>query len=290
MIRKAHKKGLQGDWIMTDGKKEHRCVVITGSTRGLGLEMAKRFRKKNLNVVINGRDESRLSGALSILQRIESKAEVCGVVGDVTESKAMKELLDTAVEHFGRIDIWINNAGTNQPWKALWELSEEEIDQLLRVDLRGAILGTRLAALQMEQQAEGGMIYNLEGHGSNDAMILGLNMYGTCKRALTYFTKAFAKELEERGSKVKIGRLTPGIMVTDFMTHALGGREEIDLPESTKKFYNIMADRPGEVASFFVRKILGNTKNDAHFQWLTTGKVVKRLLKSPWNKRDFFKE
>ena len=276
--------------MVTESKKELKCVVITGSTRGLGLEMAKRFRKKNLNVVINGRDERRLADALRKLRRIGSEAEVCGVAGDVTESEDLKKLLDTAVERFGHVDIWINNAGTNQPWKALWELSEEEIDQILRIDLRGAILGTRLAALQMEQQPEGGMIYNLEGYGSNDAMTLGLNMYGTCKRALTYFTKAFAKELEERGSKVKIGRLSPGIMATDFMTQALGGRETIELSESTKKIYNILGDRPGVVASYFVKEILGNNKNDAHFRWLTTGKVMTRFMKSPWNKRDFFKE
>ena len=275
---------------MTERKNEHKCVVITGSTRGLGLEMAKRFRKKNLNVVINGRDEGRLLDAQRKLRRIESEAEVCSVAGDVTKSEDLKKLLDTAVERFGHVDIWINNAGANQPWKALWELSEEEIDQILRIDLRGAILGTRLAALQMEQQPEGGMIYNLEGHGSNDAMILGLNMYGTCKRAITYFTKAFAKELEERNSKVKIGRLSPGIMATDFMTQALGGEEKIDLPESTKKFYNIMADRPGAVASYFVKEILGNTKNDAHFQWLTTGKVMTRFITSPWRKKEYFKE
>lgn len=275
---------------MTDSTKRLKCVVITGSTKGLGLEMAKRFRKKDLNVVINGRDERRLSEAQRKLRRIGSEAGVCAVAGDVTKSEDLKKLLDTAVERFGHVDIWINNAGANQPWKALWELSEEEIDQILRIDLRGAVLGTRLAALQMEQQPEGGMIYNLEGYGSNDAMMMGLNMYGTCKRAITYFTKAFAKELEERGSKVKIGRLSPGIMVTDFMTQALGGRETIELSESTKKIYNILGDRPGVVASYFVKKILGNTKNDAHFQWLTTGKVMTRFITSPWKKKDFFKE
>ena len=121
-------------------------------------------------------------------------------------------------------------------------------------------------------------------------MMMGMNMYGTCKRAITYFTKAFAKELEERGSKVKIGRLSPGIMVTDFMTQALGGRETIELSESTKKIYNILGDRPGVVASYFVKEILGNTKNDAHFQWLTTGKVMTRFITSPWKKKDFCKE
>ena len=78
----------------------------------------------------------------------------------------------------------------------------------------------------MEKQPDGGFIYNIEGYGSNDAMMLGLNMYGTSKRAVTHFTQAFAKELAERGSKVKAGRLSPGIMITDFTVKALGDKEE----------------------------------------------------------------
>ena len=267
-----------------------KVVVITGSTKGLGYEMAKRFRKKNLHVVISGRDEKRLSLAQKKLERIESEAEVCGISCDVSEIPEIQKLLDFAVERFGHVDIWINNAGVNQPSKALWELSGEEIDQLLNTDLRGTIHGTRLAALQMEQQPEGGMIYNVEGYGSNDAMMLGLNMYGTTKRAVTHFTKAFAKELEERGSKVKIGRLSPGMMVTDFMTGALGGKETIELSEQTKKVYNILADRPGTVAGFLVNRILANTGNDAHIEWLTRRKAMLRFMKAPWSKNHFFDE
>ena len=126
------------------------------------------------------------------------------------------------------------------------------------------------------------MIYNLEGHGSNDAMILGLNMYGTGKHAVTYFTKAYAKELEERKSKVRIGRLSPGIMITDFTNHALGGKETIELSDQTKKVYDILGDRPGVVAGFFVKKILSNKDNDVHFVWLTKRKAAFRFMTSAW--------
>jgi len=255
-----------------------RVVVITGSTKGLGYEMARRFRKRGLHVVVNGRDEKQVAVTVKKLERIESEAGVLGVAGDISVSGDLKKLLDRAVERFGHVDIWINNAGVNQPDKALWELSEEEIDRILNVDLRGTILGTRLAALQMEQQPDGGMIYNVEGHGSNDAIIMGLSMYGTGKRAVTYFTRAFARELEERGSRVKIGRLSPGIMITDFTTHALGGQEDIELSEKTKQVYNILGDRPGVVAGFLVNRILGTTKNDAHIQWLTKRKAAWRFM------------
>ena len=263
-------------------KELNKVVVITGSTKGLGLEMARRFRRNGLNVVINGRDGKRLRIAEKKLERIPGKGEICAVAGDVSRSEDIRILLDTAVERFGRVDIWINNAGVNQPWKAMWELSEDEIDQILNTDLRSAVLGTRLATLQMEKQPDGGMIYNIEGHGSNDAMILGLNMYGTGKHAVTYFTKAYAKELEERKSKVRIGRLSPGIMITDFTNHALGGKETIELSDQTKKVYDILGDRPGVVAGFFVKKILSNKDNDVHFVWLTKRKAAFRFMTSAW--------
>ena len=191
-----------------------------------------------------------------------------------TFTAGIKELLDFAVNEFGSVDIWINNAGVNQPMKALWELSREEIDAILDIDLKGAVHGSRLAMLQMEKQPQGGYIYNVEGYGSNDAKMLGLNMYGTSKRAVTHFTQAFAKELDERNSNVKIGRLSPGIMITDFTVQALGGKEKIDLPEKTKRIYNILGDMPDEVADFLVKGMLSNTKNNAKIEWLTTRKVI----------------
>ena len=101
---------------------------------------------------------------------------------------------------------------------------------------------------------------------------------------------AFAAELAERGSKVKVGRLSPGIMYTDFTVQSLGGKEQIELPEKTKKFYNMMGDHPDVVAEFLVRKMLANTKNDAHFEWLTGGKVFRRIITAPFRKKKKYYE
>ena len=179
-----------------------KTVVITGSTRGLGFEMAKLFRKAGWNLVVNGVNEARLNTAVETLRALEGAGEVEGRSGSVASTEELQALVDFAAQRFGAIDVWINNAGVNQPMKAIWELSEQEIDAILDIDLRGAVMGSRLAAIQMEKQPQGGFIYNLEGYGSNDAMMLGLNMYGTSKRAVTHFTQAFAKELAERGGKV----------------------------------------------------------------------------------------
>ena len=265
-----------------------KTAVITGSTRGLGFEMAKRFRAAGWNLVINGVNAERMEASAEKLRALPGSGEVACFAGSVVSTADIQGLIDTAVERFGVIDLWINNAGVNQPMKAIWELTEQEIDAVLNIDLRGAVMGSRLAALQMEKQPEGGFIYNLEGYGSNEAMMLGLNIYGTSKRAVTHFTQAFARELAERGSKVKAGRLSPGIMITDFTVKALGGKESIDLPEKTKKVYNILGDYPDVVAAHLVDGMLKNEKNNAHIEWLTTGKAAWRFMTAGFNKRNFF--
>lgn len=263
-------------------------IVITGSTRGLGFEMARQFCMHGANVVVNGVNEKRLEEAVLKLRKISPESKVEGFAGNVASSDGLRGLSDYAVEKLGTIDIWINNAGVNQPMRAIWELTEDEINSLIDIDLKGAVMGTRIAALQMEKQADGGYIYNVEGYGSNDAMMLGFNMYGTSKRAVTHYTVAFAEELAERGSKVKAGRLSPGIMFTDFTVQSLGGKEQIELPEKTKKFYDVMGDYPDVVAEFLVRKMMSNTKNNAHIEWLTGGKVFRRIITSPFRKKKHF--
>lgn len=264
-----------------------KTVVITGSSRGLGYELALRFRKAGLNVVLNGVNPTRLEQAKENLKAIPGDGQVFACAGDVSSTDSIQKLADFAVEACGCIDIWINNAGVNQPMKPLWELTESEMDQVLDIDLKGTIMGSTVAMKQMIRQGFGA-IYNLEGYGSNDAMMLGLNMYGTGKRAVTHFTQALAKESEEKNTGVIVGRLSPGIMITDFTTGALGGKEKIDLPEKTKKVYNILGDYPDVVADFLVAEVLKNQKNNAHIEWLTGRKAAWRFMTAGFNKRDFF--
>ena len=149
-------------------------------------------------------------------------------------------------------------------------------------------MGSKLVMEEMIKQ-NSGAIYNIEGYGSNDAKMLGLSIYGTSKRAITYFTEALAKESEERNTGVIIGKLSPGVMITDFITNALGDKEKINLSEKTKKVYNILGDYPDVVAKFLVENMLINTKNNVKIEWLTNRKAAWRFMTSGFNKRDFFK-
>ena len=266
-----------------------KTVVITGSARGLGLEMAKVFRKNNVNVVISDLSMDKLEIAKNELEKIKSSSSIGIQVCDVTKSNDILELIEYTKKEFNSIDIWINNAGVNQPEKAIWELSESDIDLVLGVDLKGTIIGSKLVMEEMLKNHKGA-IYNVEGYGSNDAKMLGLSIYGTSKRAVTYFTEALAKESEERNTGVIVGKLSPGIMITDFLVTALGNKDKITLSEKTKKIYNILGDYPDVVADFLVNNMLKNAKNNAKIEWLTTGKAAWRFMTSSFNKRNFFKD
>ena len=78
-------------------------------------------------------------------------------------------------------------------------------------------------------------------------------------------------------------------MITDFITNALGNKEKINLPEKTKKVYNILGDYPDIVANFLVNKMITNTKNNVKIDWLPNWKAFIRFTTSGFNKRDFFK-
>jgi len=263
-----------------------KTVVITGSARGLGLEMAKNFRKKNYNVVISDVNVENLQKAEVVLKKIKSKAKVHMEECDVTKVKDIKNLATVTKSLFGNIDIWINNAGINQPDKAIWEVSDNAIDTLLNVDLKGTIMASKVAMNIMTEQGYGA-IYNVEGHGSNDNVILGLSIYGTSKRAVTYFTEALAKEVKIKDLPIIVGKLSPGIMITDFLTNSLG-TDKMSLNEKTKKVYNILGDYPDVIAEFLVNKMVNNTKNGVKFEWLTSAKAAIRFMTSAFNKRDFF--
>ena len=264
-----------------------KCVVITGSARGLGLELAKEFRKNDFNIVISDILKEELKKAVILLNEIDSKGKVISVYCDVTSEKDLNHLMDETIGEFGKVDIWINNAGVNQPMKPIWELETSVVDKLIDIDLKSTVIGSKIAMKQMIKQGFG-QIYGVEGYGSNDAYMLGLSIYGTSKRAITYFFRALAKEVDEMKYNIQIGLLSPGIMITDFITHSMGN-DKFELPEKTKKVYNILGDYPDVISKFLVNKIINNDKNNVRFNWLTNKKASFRFMTCAFNKRDFFK-
>lgn len=265
-----------------------KTVVVTGSARGFGLELIKLFRKEDFNVVICDINENELENAKKELENIKKKGKILSYKADITKEEDIDNIIKQVLEETKTIDIWINNAGVNQPNMPIWELDKKTIDRLIDIDLKGTILcSKKIMPIMIKQKS--GQIYNVEGHGSNDAKIMGLSLYGTSKRAVTYFTEALAFEAEKMNTNVLVGKITPGIMITNFIKTSLGDGEKITLDEKTKKIYNILGDYPETIAEFMVEKIIKNKKNNVKFTWLTNRRAAWRFMTSGFNKRDFFK-
>jgi len=261
-----------------------RVVVVTGGTRGIGLGLAKSFLEQNCQVVICGRSEGSVEAALEILNPL---GEVAGVPCDVANPADVQALWDAAVERFGRVDIWINNAGVMNTLADFADAPTEEIQRLVDVNLTGTLYGTHVAMRGMREQPNGGFVFVMEGLGSDGKTRAHHTLYGTTKYAVRYLFKALVDEAED--TPVRIGSISPGIVVTDLLTEVYEDRpvEEFD---RVKKIFNILADRVETVTPWIAEQVLAAQGNGATITWLTGFTAFGRFMTAPFNKRDLFQD
>jgi len=261
-----------------------KTVIITGSAQGFGYEMLKVFRENDFNCVMCDINENKINESIKELEKTNSKGEIFSYYLDVTKPESIQELIDKVINKFNKIDIWINNAGVNQETKLFYDLELNDISKLIDIDLKGVMYSSNLITKVMLKQNEGS-IYNVEGLGSDDAKMEKFALYGTSKRAVTYFTEAMQKEL--KSTNIIVGKITPGIMKTNFVNHSINDNE-FKLDEKTKNIYNILGDYPETIARNIVPKIINNKKKNPQFIWLTKRLAFKRFLTSVFKKRDIF--
>lgn len=253
----------------------HRTrVVITGSTRGLGLSLAREFLSRGCGVVISGRQPETTAAVTAALATKFPGSGVRGFPCDVRNPDQVDALWTAATGALGRIDHWINNAGISQPAVPVWEVAAADMEDVIRTDLLGVLFGARTAMKGMAAQGTG-TIWFTEGFGSDGRIMTGLSVYGAAKRALRYAAHALAVEASRTG--IRIGTLSPGMMVTDFTVNRLQ-RDDPVAWERTRRVFNILADTPETVAAFLAPRILAARKNGAHVAWLTVPKILLRFL------------
>ncbi len=260
-----------------------RHVVITGSARGIGYEIAREFLRLGLCVTVSSVNADSLANAKERL--VEYGDRVQFVRCDVRNRDEVKALWQVAEQHWGGVDVWINNAGISQPRQKLWELSGDTTEAIVCTNILGVIYGSQIAAEGMIRQGHG-FIYNMEGLGSDGRIVDKTGLYGMTKWNLVYFTKALAREL--RGTPVRVGRLLPGMMPTDFITKPTLGEQSRVVDEQTRKIFNILGDKPDTVARYLAARILSNRSANSHIKWLTAGRVMGRFLLAPFRKRNIF--
>lgn len=260
-----------------------QSIVITGSTRGIGRGLAAEFLKRGHLVTVSGRTQAAVDEAVAALTPLAvGGARVVGAPCDVADAAAVQRLWDTAAGAFGRVDVWINNAGLSHPRQQIGELRAADIDVVADTNLLGMMLGTQVALVGMRKQTDGGTIWNMEGFGSNGMISPGMSLYGASKFALTYFNKALLAET--RGEAVKVCWLSPGIVVTDLVKRDMGSASGTEIAR-TRRIYDILADRVETVTPWLVEQVLRSHKAGDRVAWLTNGKAFRRFAGSLFRKR-----
>ena len=184
-------------------KLVNKIVVITGGTRGFGYAIAEEMLKSGATVIISGRKEEALQMAVSSL---ESHGRISGWLCDVRDEKQVYALARNTVDRFGRIDIWINNAGYSSAAGMVLDIPPQQaIDMFLANDM-GTLYGTQAALHFMLPRREGTLV-NIYGAGSNGKASSPTGLYAASKAWVTSFTRTLAVEI--KGSGVKAGGIQP---------------------------------------------------------------------------------
>lgn len=220
-------------------------IFITGSTRGIGLAMAHKFASLGANIVLNGRREI---GEELISEFSDYGVQVIPISGDVSDSTDAKRMVEEAIEKLGSVDILVNNAGITKD-KLMLKLTEEDFEQVLKVNLVGAFNMTQ-AVLKPMIKARQGAIINVS---SVVGLIgnIGQANYAASKAGLIGFTKSVAREVAARN--VRVNAIAPGMIESD-MTDVLSDKvKEATLAQiPMKRFGN--TSEVAEVATFLARQ------------------------------------
>ncbi|MBN2119275.1 MAG: SDR family oxidoreductase [Anaerolineales bacterium] len=189
-----------------------KIVVITGSTRGYGYAIAESMLEAGASVAITGRSQDAIEGALT---RLQSKGRVSGFVVDVRDEEQVYKLVENVLKEFGRIDIWVNNAGYSNAAGMMLDMNPQDaLDMFLANNL--GVLQCTQAIMRTMLPRKQGMLVNIYGQGSFLRPASPTGLYGTTKAWITSFTRTLATEL--KGSGVQILGFSPGMMTTDMLT------------------------------------------------------------------------
>jgi NAD(P)-dependent dehydrogenase (short-subunit alcohol dehydrogenase family) len=262
-----------------------KVIVITGSTRGIGYGLAEEFLSLGCAVTVSGRVLTKVENAAVALSAEHGADNVFGYPCDVRDFEQVQALWDASHAHFGKIDVWINNAGLGHSQTDFWQRTAQEIKAVVETNLLGAMYGAKVAVTGMLAQGHGAL-YNMEGLGSSGTRVTGLTLYSSTKSALRYLTDSLIEET--RDTPVLVGALRPGMVTTRFLTQQYEERPEEW--ERAKRVFNILADHVETVTPWLAQKVVENDKHGACFRWLGRGKVVWRFLSAPFIKRDLFGE
>ncbi|CAM6089824.1 unnamed protein product [Calypogeia fissa] len=199
-----------------------KVAVVTASTQGIGLGIVERLGLEGASVVVSSRKQKNVDEAVAQLQA--KGIEAIGVACHVSKADQRRNLIKTALDKYGRIDILVSNAAVNPAVLPISDMPEEIIDKLWETNVKAGILLTQEAVPHLKEGSSITFISSITGFNPSSG---GLQMYAVTKTALLGLTKALAAEL---GPTIRVNSVNPGFVPTHFADYL------IRTPEIRKEF------------------------------------------------------
>jgi len=191
-------------------------ALITGSSRGIGFGIAERLIKEGWRVVITGRNSDTLSASVSHLG-----SEALGFAGKADDPAHQEEVVDATLQHWGRLDLLVNNAGINPVYGPLMDTELGAARKVLEVNLLSSLRWIQLC-YNSWMQANGGCVVNVASVTGLTAAH-GLGVYGVSKAALIALTRQLGDEL---GPGIRVNAVAPAVVKTEFSRALYEGSED----------------------------------------------------------------
>lgn len=192
-------------------------AVITGASAGIGAAAARRLAREGFRVVLAARRPEALE---KLAQELGGAARARAVVTDVTHRDQVERLRDAALEAFGRIDVWINNAGRGISRPVL-ELTDRDVDDMITVNLKSALYGMQAVVPWFIEQGRGHVI-NISSFLARIPLASQRSAYSAAKAALNSLTANLRMDLKAAAPGVHVTTVMPGVVTTDFARNAGG--------------------------------------------------------------------
>jgi NADP-dependent 3-hydroxy acid dehydrogenase YdfG len=193
-----------------------RTAVITGASSGIGAAVAKKLGAEGWNLALAARRRKELELVAS-----EAGGKAVPLVTDVTRREDMESLLSGALEAFGEVDLWINNAGRGIGKRVL-EVTEKDFDEMVAVNLKSVFYGIQVAVPYFQQKGEGHLI-NVSSFLGRVPLVTFRSVYMAAKAGVNVLTANLRMDLRRTHPGIHVSLVMPGTVKTGFAQNAIGG-------------------------------------------------------------------